>query len=96
MRMPARNRRIATPAPAAPHMRTDPVTALSVRFSRALANGRRIKPAPPTRGQLLHVLLRKRAAAHCAGADELEALLRDQIRWSLPMEKDPDAERDPR
>jgi len=34
---------------------------------------------------LLVSLLRKRAAAHNAGAGELEALLRNQIRWALPM-----------
>jgi hypothetical protein len=66
------------------------VTALSVHFSRALAKGRRIEPLPQSRPQLLATLLRKRAAAHVAGADELESLLRDQIRWSLPVDKDPD------
>ena len=34
------------------------------------------------------MLLRKRAAAHNVGAEELEALLRDQILWSLPMQYD--------
>lgn len=67
------------------------MTALSVRFARALSQGRRIKPAAQTRPQLLAILLRKRAAAHVAGADELEALLRDQIRWALPVDKNPEA-----
>lgn len=67
------------------------MTALSVRFARALSQGRRIKPAPQTRPQLLAILLRKRAAAHAAGADDLESLLRDQIRWALPVEKDHEA-----
>lgn len=40
---------------------------------------------PSSRAQLLATLLRKRAAAHNAGAEELEAMLRDQIRWSLPV-----------
>jgi hypothetical protein len=31
--------------------------------------------------------LRKRAAAHGVGDEQLEALLRDQIRWALPMER---------
>ena len=31
------------------------------------------------------MLLRKRATAHNVGAEDLEALLRDQIRWALPM-----------
>lgn len=61
------------------------MTTLSVRFARALSQGRSIKQ-PETRPQLLASLLRKRAAAHAAGAEELEALLRDQIRWSLPVE----------
>ena len=43
-------------------------------------------PAPPqSRAGLLAILLRKRATAHNVGADDLEALLRDQIRWALPM-----------
>ena len=71
-------------------MRIIEVTALSVRFSRALSQGRRLKAGPQTRPQLLATLLRKRAAAHAAGAEELEALLRDQIRWSLPVDKAPD------
>lgn len=63
------------------------MTMLSVRLSRALAKGR-TQPAPDTRATLLHSLLRKRAAAHEAGAAELEALLRDQIKWALPMERE--------
>lgn len=60
---------------------------LSVRFARALAKGRRALP-PPTRPNLLESLLRKRATAHARGDAALEALLRDQIRWSLPIERD--------
>jgi hypothetical protein len=63
------------------------MTMLSVRLSRAMAKGRRGSD-PDTRARLLAALLRKRAAAHTHGADELEALLRDQIRWSLPIERD--------
>ncbi|QNA85919.1 hypothetical protein G4G27_19495 [Sphingomonas sp. So64.6b] len=59
---------------------------LSLRLSRALAQGRAARPEPPSRAALLAALLRKRAAAHNVGAQDLEALLRDQIRWSLPME----------
>ncbi len=58
---------------------------LSVRLSRALERGRAAPPQPASRSELLRVLLRKRAAAHNAGAEDLEALLRDQIRWSLPI-----------
>lgn len=70
------------------------MTALSVRFARALSQGRRIKPAVETRPQLLASLLRKRAAAHAAGADELESLLRDQIRWALPVDTNPETRAD--
>lgn len=62
------------------------MTMLSLRLSRALAKGRRA-PAPATRSTLLETLLRKRAAAHVTGDEALESLLRDQIRWSLPVEK---------
>lgn len=61
---------------------------LSVRLSRALEKGRAAPVEPPSRADLLRSLLRKRAAAHNIGADELEAMLRDQIRWSLPMRRD--------
>lgn len=60
---------------------------LSVRLSRALEKGRAAPAEAPTRADLLHRLLKKRAAAHNVGADELEAMLRDQIRWSLPMKR---------
>lgn len=60
---------------------------LSARLSRALAHGRRPR-APDSRAELLATLLRKRAAAYQTGAGELEALLRDQIRWALPMERE--------
>lgn len=65
------------------------MTALSLQLSKALAGGRRAPRLPDTREALLASLLRKRATAHVAGADELEALLRDQIRWALPIERDP-------
>jgi hypothetical protein len=62
------------------------MTMLSARFARALRKGRVVR-APDTRAELLHALLRKRAAAHVTGDEELEGLLRDQIRWALPMER---------
>jgi hypothetical protein len=61
---------------------------LSLQLSRALAKGRVSQPEPATRADLLVALLRKRAAAHNAGAGELEALLRDQIRWALPIQRE--------
>lgn len=68
------------------------MTMLSHRFSRALAQGRAKPVEPPSRASLLATLLRKRATAHNVGADALESLLRDQIRWSLPMVRDPSPE----
>ena len=62
---------------------------LSHRFSRALAQGRARSAEPPSRASLLATLLRKRATAHQLGAEELESLLRDQIRWSLPIIREP-------
>lgn len=63
------------------------MTMLSVRFARTIQRGRAEPAPPPTRAGLLLSLLRKRAAAHNVGADDLEAMLRDQIRWSLPMHR---------
>ena len=71
------------------------MTLLSLRLSRALANGRAAPPEPSSRADLLHALLRKRAAAHNVGDEELEALLLDQIRWALPIECDPMSDREP-
>ena len=62
------------------------MTMLSLRLSRALAQGRAPSDQPDNRAALLAALLRKRAAAHNAGAHGLEAMLRDQIRWALPIE----------
>lgn len=66
------------------------MTNLSLQLSRALARGRAEPSTPRTRADLLAMLLRKRAAAHNVGAEDLEALLRDQIRWALPIEKHPE------
>lgn len=60
------------------------MTSLSIAFAKAIATGRRTPAAPTTRERVLVTLLRKRAAAHNAGAEELEQLLRRQILWSLP------------
>ncbi|MHA6718378.1 hypothetical protein ACX40Y_02890 [Sphingomonas sp. RS6] len=58
---------------------------LSLKLSKALAQGRTIAPPAQTRAALLATLLRKRAAAHNAGSAELEMMLRNQIRWALPI-----------
>jgi hypothetical protein len=64
------------------------MTMLSFQLSRALAHGRAAPERPENRAALLVTLLRKRAAAYNAGAHDLEALLRDQIRWALPIERE--------
>jgi hypothetical protein len=61
------------------------MTMLSLKLSKAVARGRSAPPRPQSREELLVTLLRKRAAAHNVGAEELEMLLRDQIRWALPI-----------
>jgi hypothetical protein len=68
------------------------MTMLSVQFARTLQRGRAEPAPPPTRAGLLLTLLKKRAAAHNIGAEDLEAMLRDQIRWALPMRRGIDAE----
>jgi hypothetical protein len=73
----------------------NPVTSLSIAFSKAVASGRKTPPPLATRERVLVTLLRKRAAAYNAGADDLEFLLRQQILWSLPTRyRDHDAEAD--
>ena len=62
------------------------MTMLSARLAQALARGRH-ETATATRPRLLEGLLRKRAAAHVMGDAELELLLREQIRWALPVER---------
>lgn len=63
------------------------MTMLSLKLSKALAKGRAAPVQPQSREELLVTLLRKRAAAHNVGAEELEMLLRDQIRWALPIHR---------
>ncbi|HYJ53777.1 MAG TPA: hypothetical protein VEW04_11455 [Allosphingosinicella sp.] len=65
---------------------------LSFRLSQAVAGGRAAKAAPGSREVVLERLLRKRAAAYQAGLGDQEQMLRDQIRWSLPIDRDPAGE----
>ena len=65
---------------------------LSFRLSQALAGGRAAKAAPESRKVVLERLLRKRAAAFQAGLEDQEQMLREQILWSLPIERDPENE----
>ncbi len=58
---------------------------IGIRFARALQSGRKDAAASLTRERVLVSLLNKRAVAAQMGADDMEAMLRAQIRWSLPM-----------
>lgn len=62
-------------------------TEISFNLSKALATGRDRNGRPDSRAMVLSRLLAKRAAAHRAGLSELEEILRDQIKWALPMHK---------
>lgn len=66
------------------------MSSMSARLAMALSNGRSNLGAPRSREEVLVRLLRKRAAAQQAGLAELERVLRDQIRWSLPMRRPTD------
>jgi hypothetical protein len=57
----------------------------ALHFAKAINAGRRLPQPVATRASLLVALLNKRAVAHNVGAEELEELLRAQIRWSLPI-----------
>jgi hypothetical protein len=60
---------------------------LSFRLAKAAAAGRSRGGRPTSREQVLAKLLVKRAMAHQAGLDELEAKLRGQIAWALPVRR---------
>ena len=60
-------------------------------LSGLIASGRAAKGVPKSRGEVLEALLRKRAAAWRSGFGDLEAKLRNQILWALPVEKPSDA-----
>lgn len=66
------------------------MTMLSIRFSQALAKGRKLAEPADTRSAVLRSLLRKRATARTIGANDLEAMLREQILWSLPVHRNDD------
>ena len=63
-------------------------------LSSLISAGRAGKGVPVSREEVLAALLRKRAAAWRGGLDDLEAKLRNQILWSLPIEapEDPEVE----
>jgi hypothetical protein len=60
---------------------------LSYRLAKAVSDGRAERGRPNSREEVLCRLLVKRATAHQAGLVDLEAALRDQIAWSLPVRK---------
>jgi len=62
------------------------------RLSLALSKGRKSWAASLTREKILEALLRKRAEAHRQGMMEQEAMLREQIAWSLPVQNPKDGE----
>ena len=63
---------------------------ISFRLSKALEAGRAGRKL--TRERILLDLLNKRAAARQAGLADLEAQLREQIRWALPVHSDEEQE----
>ena len=60
---------------------------LAARLAKALTDSRSLRWKPDTREQVLARLLVKRAEAKAAGLNKLEADLRQQIRWALPMHR---------
>ena len=67
------------------------MTDLSFLLSRAVDKGRASRGVPMNRQAILVGLLNKRAEAHRQGLRDQEQLLREQIRWALPvMEPDED------
>ena len=63
----------------------DQMTDLSFQLSRALNKGRADRGVPKNRETILVGLLNKRAEAHRQGLVDQEQLLREQIRWALPV-----------
>ena len=67
--------------------RKSPMSRLSYLLSKAAGSGRAMGGRPASREEVLAKLLIKRAAAHRAGLRELEIKLREQIAWSLPVQR---------
>lgn len=61
------------------------MTDFTFMLSRALDRGRADRGVPISRQEILVSLLHKRAEAHRQGLHAQEKLLRDQIRWALPV-----------
>ena len=71
------------------------MSSLSYRLAKALSDGRAERGRPGSREEVLARLLMKRATAHRAGLHELEAALRGQIAWALPVRKGEEAAKPP-
>ena len=73
------------------------MSSMSYRLAKAVSDGRQARGKPGSREEVLSRLLVKRATAHQAGLLDLEAALRDQIAWALPVRngEDPDGEPHP-
>jgi hypothetical protein len=69
-----------------------PMSRLSFRLAKAVSDGRAERGRPSSREQILSRLLMKRAMAHQAGLIDLEAALRGQIAWALPVRNGEEAE----
>jgi len=67
------------------------MTRLSFMLTRAVACGRPDRGVPRSRQQILAGLLNKRAEAHRQGLHNQERMLREQIRWALPVNETEDA-----
>ena len=63
---------------------------MSYRLAKAVSDGREARGRPLSREEVLSRLLVKRAVAHRAGLKDLEAALRGQIAWALPVRKGED------
>ena len=68
---------------------------LSHRLFKAVSEGRAFRWRPESREQVLARLLVKRAEAQQAGLSDLEASLRKQIAWSLPVRRDAEGAKAP-
>jgi len=66
------------------------MTDLTFMLSRAVARGRANRGVPKSRQNILVGLLNKRAEAHRQGLHDQEKLLREQIRWALPLNEPED------
>jgi len=64
---------------------------LSYRLAKAVSDGRAARGRPSSREEVLSRLLVKRAMAHQSGLIDLEAALRGQIAWALPVRKGEEA-----